>query len=125
MKGIDIMEKIILAEKQKIFADIIWDNAPITSKVLTEICEEKLQWKRTTTYTMLKNLTEKGIFINNNGTVEVLISKEEFGINQGKDVLDDNFGGSLPKFLTAFTRKNKLSKNDITQLQELIDSIDE
>lgn len=119
------MEKIVLAEKQKIFADIIWDNAPITSKVLTEICEEKLKWKRTTTYTMLKNLTDKGIFINNNGTVDVLISKEEFGINQGQDVLDDNFGGSLPKFLTAFTRKNKLSKNDITELQKLIDGIEE
>lgn len=119
------MEKIVLAEKQKLFADIIWENAPLSSKALTQICEDKLEWKRTTTYTMLKNLTDKGIFTNNNGTVEVVITKEEFGINQGKDVLDDNFGGSLPKFLTAFTRKNKLSKQDISQLQDLIDSIDE
>lgn len=119
------MEKIVLAEKQKLFADIIWANAPLSSKDLTKICEEKLEWKRTTTYTMLKNLIDKGIFANNNGTVEVLVSKEEFGITQGQDVLDDNFGGSLPKFLTAFTRKNKLSKQDINELQQLIESIEE
>lgn len=119
------MEKIILAEKQKLFADIIWRNAPLSSKSLTEICEEELGWKRTTTYTMLKTLIEKGLFANNNGMVEVCVSKEEFGINQGQDVLDDNFGGSLPKFLTAFTRKNKLSKKDISELQQLIESIDE
>lgn len=115
------MEKIILAEKQKIFADLIWDNAPITTKDLTILCENNLNWKRTTTYTMLKNLIDKGIFQNNNGTVDILITKEDFGINQGIDVLNDNFDGSLPRFLTAFTRKNKLSKSDITKLQQLID----
>ncbi len=111
-----------LAEKQKLFADIIWQEAPISSRALAEICEEKLGWKRTTTYTMLKGLCEKGLFENQNGTVVALMSKEDFGTAQGKAVLHESFGGSLPTFLTAFTRKNKLSDADIAALEALIAS---
>lgn len=109
-----------LGEKQKQFADIIWAEQPIGSRALTEICQEKLGWKRTTTYTMLKGLCEKGIFENQNGIVVALMSKAEFGAAQGKDLLHESFGGSLPTFLAAFTRKNKLSKADIAALEELI-----
>ncbi len=110
-----------LGEKQQLFADIIWEHQPIGSRALTEICEEKLGWKRTTTYTMLKGLCEKGIFENQNGTVVALMSKEDFGTAQGKALLKENFGGSLPKFLAAFTRRNKLSHKEIAELQKLID----
>ncbi len=109
-----------LAEKQQQFADIIWAEAPIGSRALTEICEAKLGWKRTTTYTMLKGLCDKGIFENQNGTVVVKMSKTEFGAVQGKALLRESFGGSLPTFLTAFTRKNKLSDADIAALEDLI-----
>ncbi len=109
-----------LGKKQKVFADIIWEHQPIGSRALTEICEKKLGWKRTTTYTMLKGLCEKGIFENQNGTVVALMSKEDFGATQGKELVAENFGGSLPKFLAAFTRRNKLSDKDIAELQKLI-----
>ena len=110
-----------LGEKQKIFADIIWAHEPIGSRALTEICGVELGWKRTTTYTMLKGLCDKGIFENQNGTVVALLSKEDLGTRQGGEILTESFGGSLPRFLAAFTRKNKLSDQDIGSLQQLID----
>ncbi len=119
------MSKYNLGEKGLIFARIIWENEPVTSRKLTEICEEKLNWKRTTTYTMLKNLCEKGIFENQNGTVTSLMSEKELGVRKGNEILNENFGGSLPKFLTAFTQKHKLSQKDIDELQNLIDNYKE
>lgn len=110
-----------LGEKQQQFADIIWDNAPVSSRALAELCAGALGWKRTTTYTMLKGLCDKGIFENRGGTVVSLMSREDFAAAQGKEFLCESFGGSLPRFLTAFTRKNKLSDSDVAELQKLID----
>lgn len=114
-----------LGEKGLAFAKIIWEHEPVSSRKLTELCEEKFGWKRTTTYTMLKNLCEKGIFENRNGTVVSLMSEEKFGMLRGDEILEDNFGGSLPKFIAAFTRRNKLSQKDIDELQTLIDHYNE
>lgn len=115
------MSKLKLASKEKKFADIIWKHAPIKSKALSDICEKELEWKRTTTYTVLKKVCEKGIFSNNNGIVEVIISKEDFAIEQADLMLEDNFSGSLPNFLVAFTKKKKLTNSQIAELQNLID----
>ncbi|MEG1028342.1 MAG: BlaI/MecI/CopY family transcriptional regulator, partial [Oscillospiraceae bacterium] len=92
---------------------------------LVRLCDEKLLWKKSTTYTMLKRLCDKKIFSNENGMVVALISPEEFKAEQGKQFIGEAFNGSLPKFLVAFTKQNKLSKNDIEQLQKLIDEYKE
>lgn len=116
------MEAYKLGEMEARFAELIWAHAPIRSGELTKLCEEQFDWKRTTTYTMLKRLCERGIFANENGTVHVKMTKEEFQAGQGSAFIEEHFNGSLPLFLTAFSRKNKLSKTDVEKLQQLIDS---
>ena len=116
------MEAFKLGEMEAKFAELIWEHAPIRSGALTKLCEERFGWKRTTTYTMLKRLCERGIFINENGIVRVHMIKEEFQAGQGSAFIEEHFDGSLPLFLTAFSRKNKLSKGDVEKLQQLIDS---
>ena len=115
------MEKYKLGEMEQKFADLIWENEPISSRRLTELCEKAFSWKRTTTYTMLKRLCEREIFQNDRGTVTSLMSKSEFGAAQGEQFLTETFDGSLPRFLAAFTRRKKLSDKEITEIQKLID----
>ena len=116
------MEAYKLGEMEARFADLIWEHAPIRSGELTKLCEDKFDWKRTTTYTMLKRLCERGIFVNESGMVNVKMTKEEFQSGQGSSFIEEHFDGSLPLFLAAFSRKNKLSKEDVEKLQQLIDS---
>lgn len=120
-KGGVKMEKYKLGEKQKQLADLIWENEPLSSRTLVELCAEVFDWKRTTTYTMLKILCERGIFENRDATIHSLISREDFETKQGEEFLQESFGGSLPRFLAAFTRQNRLSQKDIDELQKLID----
>ena len=115
------MEKYKLGEMEQKFADLIWENEPISSRTLTELCEKAFSWKRTTTYTMLKRLCERAIFQNESGTVTSLMSKSEFGAAQGEQFLTETFDGSLPRFLAAFTRRKKLSEKEIKEIQKLID----
>ena len=110
-----------LGEMEQRFAEMIWEKEPVSSRTLTELCEKEFDWKRTTTYTMLKRLCERKIFQNNNGTVTALMSKDEFGAVQGAQFLTDAFDGSLPQFLAAFTRRKKLSRKEIDEIQRLID----
>lgn len=109
-----------LTEMEEKLAEIIWTKEPVKSNELVKICEEEFNWKKSTTYTMLKRLEKKGIFINKDSTVLSLIKKEDFYAEQSKNFVEENFGGSLPKFLAAFTRKNKLSNKEIEELQKLI-----
>ncbi|BCJ94381.1 hypothetical protein acsn021_19500 [Anaerocolumna cellulosilytica] len=115
------MDQYKLGEMEQKFADIIWENEPVNSRTLTELCAEAFSWKRTTTYTMLKRLCDRGIFQNNEGTVLSLMSKTEFGAAQGEQFLNETFNGSLPKFLAAFTRRKKLSEKEINEIRQLID----
>ena len=115
------MEKYKLGEMEQKFADLIWENEPVSSRTLTELCEKACSWKRTTTYTMLKRLCERAIFQNESGTVTSLMSKSEFGAAQGEQFLTETFDGSLPRFLAAFTRRKKLSEKEIKEIQKLID----
>lgn len=110
-----------LGEMEQKFADLIWESEPISTRTLTEVCAEAFAWKRTTTYTMLKRLCERGIFQNRSGTVSSLMSKNEFGAAQGEQFLNESFDGSLPKFLAAFTRRKKLSAKEINEIRQLID----
>ena len=116
------MEAYKLGEMEARFADLIWEHAPIRSGELTKLCEDKFDWKRTTTYTMLKRLCERGIFVNESGMVNVKMTMEEFQSGQGSSFIEEHFDGSLPLFLAAFSRKNKLSKEDVEKLQQMIDS---
>lgn len=116
------MEQYKLGEMEQRFADIIWENEPVSSRILTEMCQKEFSWKRTTTYTMLKRLCERDIFKNDNGTVSSLMTKNEFGAAQGEQFLDEAFNGSLPQFLAAFSKRKKLSSKELKEIQNLIDT---
>lgn len=107
------------------FAELIWENAPIASGQLAKLCEAAFGWKRTTAYTMLKRLCDRGIFSNEKGIVAVVMPKEEFQAAQGERFIDENFGGSLPQFLLAFSRRKKLSEKEVVQLKKMIEEYEE
>lgn len=102
------------------FADIVWENEPLTSRELVELCSEKLEWKKSTTYTVLKKFCEREIFQNQNGTVSSLLSKEEFYALQSEQVVEESFDGSLPAFVAAFTKNKKLSEKEVKEIQKLL-----
>ena len=105
------------------FAEIIWENEPLTTNQLIKLCAEELEWKRTTTYTVLKKLCDKGIFRTENSLVTAVISKQEFEGMQSEQFVEETFKGSLPAFLTAFNSRKKLSSADIDEIQKLIDQM--
>ena len=107
------------------FADIIWSHEPIASGELAKLCEEKLTWKRTTTYNVLRKLCDKGIFQNQNGSVSALISRQEFYAAQGEAIVDEAFDGSLPAFIAAFTKRKALTAEEIAEIRQMIDSAGE
>ena len=119
------MAEYKLGEIETIFADIIWDNEPVPSRRLTELAEERLNWKRTTTYTILKRLCDRELFQNKDGKVTSLVSREEFYARQSEIFVDETFHGSLPAFLAAFGSRKKLSDCEIDELQKVIDSMRE
>jgi len=110
-----------LAEAEEKFAELIWNNEPIGSGTLVKLSEKEMNWKKSTTYTVLKKLCEKGIFQNENAVVSSLISKDEYYANQSIRFVEDTFGGSLPKFLTSFISGKKLSNHQAEELKRLID----
>jgi predicted transcriptional regulator len=110
-----------LTETEEKFANLIWQNEPIGSGDLVKLSEKEMNWKKSTTYTVLKKLCEKGIFQNENAVVSSLFSKDEYYSNQSIRFVEETFGGSLPKFLTAFIGGRKLSKNQVEELKRLID----
>lgn len=103
------------------FADIIWENEPISSGELVKLCEKRLNWKKSTTYTVLKKLCERGLFTNDSGTVSSLITKDEYYAMQSTSFVRELFHGSLPAFIAAFSSKKKLTIEEINELQKLID----
>lgn len=105
------------------FADLIWENEPITSGALAKLALEALDWKKTTAFTVLKRLCDRGIFQNDGGTVTSLISREEFYARQSEEYVRESFQGSLPAFLAAFGSRSKLSEKEIDELQRMIDNM--
>lgn len=114
------MTQYRLGEVESAFAALIWDNEPLTSSRLVELCGEKLSWKKSTTYTVLRRLCQKGIFQNQDGVVTSIISREDYSALRSEEFLNQAFEGSLPKFLAAFSRRKKLSEEEIQKLQQLI-----
>jgi predicted transcriptional regulator len=103
------------------FADIIWKNEPVPSSAIVKLAEKELGWKKSTTYTVLKRLCEKGIFKNEGSTVSSLISKSEFYALQSERFVEETFSGSLPAFIAAFTKRKALSADEIEEIRRLID----
>lgn len=117
------MEEMRLGVVESRFADIIWQNEPISSGELVKKCEKELIWKKSTTYTVLKKLCERGIFQNENGIVTSRLSKEEFYSVQSEKFVEDTFEGSLPAFIAAFTKRKKLSSSEIDELKKMIENM--
>ena len=117
--------EVRLAFVESNFANIIWENEPVTSGELVKLCEERLNWKKSTTYTVLRKLCERGIFQNKDGIVSSLLSKQEFQALQSEQFVTETFGGSLPAFIAAFTSNKKLSQEEIKEIQKMIDSLGE
>lgn len=119
------MAQIKLGMVEARFADIVWANAPLTTKTLVALCEKELNWKRTTTYTVLKKLCDRGIFETKDSVISALISKEEFHAIQSEQFVKENFQGSLPAFIAAFTARNELTREELEQIRKLMDSFEE
>ena len=115
------MSELRMGAIESRFADMIWENEPVPSPELVKLAERELSWKKSTTYTVLKRLCERGIFQNQGGIVTSLISRQDFYAVQSEKFVEETFSGSLPAFLAAFTTRKKLSEEEITELQALID----
>lgn len=119
------MDEIRLGEVESRFVEIIWEREPIGSGELVSLCEKELNWKKSTTYTVLRRLCQRGILCNSNAVVTSLIKKEEYMAIQSEQVLEDTFEGSLPRFVAAFMSRKKLSRKQIDEIQRLIDDYKE
>ena len=107
------------------FADIIWEREPISSNELAKISEESFRWKKSTTYTVLRRLCDKGIFKNEKGTVTSCLSREDYYSLQTERFVEESFSGSLPMFLAAFTKRKALSDEEITELKRMLREFEE
>ena len=105
------------------FCLIMWEHAPISAAQLAKLCLEQLGWKRTTTYTVIKRLGERGILKNEDGVVTALVSKEDAQAYEIDELVEKRFEGSLPAFLTAFTKRQTLTDSDLDEVQQMIDRI--
>ena len=103
------------------FADIIWKNAPLSSRDLVKLCQQQLEWKKSTTYTVLKKLCDRGIFQNEDGIVTPLVTRQEFHARQSQRFVEETFQGSLPAFISAFASGKKLSPQDVSDIRRMLD----
>lgn len=115
------MGTVNLGPVESRFADLIWARAPVSSTQLVRLAQEQLEWKKSTTYTVLRRLCDRGLFQNQGGQVTARMSREEFYARQSEQFVEETFSGSLPAFLAAFTARKRLSEEEIAQLQRLID----
>jgi predicted transcriptional regulator len=112
-------------ESEYRFCLILWENEPVGSTELVKLCKEQLGWSKATTYTVIRRLAERGIVKNENAVVTALISKEEAQASRLNEMVEETFEGSMPAFIAAFSRSKKLSRREVDQLKQLIDSYEE
>lgn len=117
------MEDYKLGAIESRFADIVWEGQPMTTKQLVDLCAEELSWKRTTTYSILKKLCEKGFFKMENSIVTALVTKEEYNSFQSEKFVQETFQGSLPALVLSFGSRKKLSQSEVEELHRIIDSM--
>ena len=116
-----VMPKIHESEYR--FFLIMWEHEPVAAAELAKLCQEQLGWKRTTTYTVIKRLGERGVLKNDNGTVTSLISKDEAQASEIDELVEKKFEGSLPAFVAAFAKRQDLSDKELDEVQRMIDRI--
>lgn len=112
-----------IPESEYRFCLIMWEQEPVAATDMVKLCQEQLGWKRTTTYTVIKRLGERGVLKLENGIVTSLVSKEEAEASEIEDLVEKKFGGSLPAFVAAFTKHQSISENDLDEMQRMIDRI--
>lgn len=117
------MSELRMGTAEAKFADIIWNNEPISSGDLAKLANGEFEWKKTTSFTVLKRLCDRGIFQNQNGTVTSIISRNEFYARHSESYVEENFGGSLPAFLVAFGERKKLKAKEIDEIKKIIESM--
>ena len=110
-------------ESEYRFCLIMWEHSPVTAVELVKLCQEQLGWKRTTTYTVIKRLAERGVLNNDNGTVTALISKADAQAGEIDELVEKKFEGSLPAFIAAFTKRQDISEKELDEVQRMIDRI--
>lgn len=115
------METPKIFESEYRFCLILWENEPIKSSELVNLCREQLGWKPTTTYTVIKRLSERGVLKNENTIVSSLVSKDEVQAAEINEMVEKTFEGSLPAFIAAFTKHRKMSAQELDAVQEMID----
>lgn len=115
------MPKIFESEYR--FCLILWEQEPVSTVQLVKLCQEQLGWKRTTTYTVIKRLGERGVLKNDQGMITSLISKEEAQVSEIEELVEKKFEGSLPAFIAAFTKHQKMSEKELDEVQQMIDRI--
>lgn len=115
------MSDMELGAVQAEFAELLWEREPIGSGELVKLCNEKFDWKKSTTYTVLKKLCEKGLFKNEDGVVTSVLSREEYYSRRSGQFVKETFHGSLPAFIAAFASGNKLTEREVDEIQDMID----
>ena len=118
------METPKIFESEYRFACIVWDKEPVSMKELIKLCSEELEWKRTTTYTVVKRLCERGILKNEEGVVSSIYTKEQIQYSESRKFLDKTFEGSLPGFMAAFLKGKKVSEKEIEELRRMLDEFE-
>ena len=108
-------------ESEYRFCLILWEHEPVKSSELVNLCKEQLGWKPTTTYTVIKRLSERGVLKNENTIVSSLVSKDEIQASEINEMVKKTFEGSLPAFIAAFTKHQKISEREIDEVQKMID----
>ena len=109
-------------ESEYRFCEILWENEPVTSSELVRLCREKLDWKKSTTYTVIRRLSERGVLKNENSIVTALVSKADVQSAESEEIVNRTFSGSLPSFIAAFTRKQSLTDEEINEIHQLINA---
>ena len=112
-----------IPESEYRFCLIMWEQEPVAATDMVKLCQEQLGWKRTTTYTVIKRLGDRGVLKLENGIVSSLVSKKEAEASEIEDLVEKKFGGSLPDFVAAFTKHQSISENDLDEMQRMIDRI--
>lgn len=115
------MEEYKIFDAESKFLDIIWELEPINSTELAKVCFEKLGWKKSTTYTMIRKLAGRGILINENAIVSALIKKEQVQKYESETLLEKSFDNSLPTFIASFLKDKKLSRNEAEEIKKMIE----
>ena len=119
------METPKIFESEYRFCLILWENEPVNSTRLVELCKQQLGWSKATTYTVIRRLAERGVVKNDNAVVTSLISKEQAQASRLDEMVEQTFEGSLPAFIAAFSRSQKLTWDEVEQLKKLIDNYKE